>query len=29
MRVYGLRLDEIPRLDMDLFEQLVDELPRG
>ncbi len=28
MRVYGLRLDEIPRLDMDLFEQLVDELPR-
>ena len=29
MRVYGLRLDEIPRLDMDLFEQLVDELPGG
>jgi hypothetical protein len=29
MRVYGLRLDEIPDLDIDLFEQLVAELPRG
>jgi hypothetical protein len=29
MRVYGLRLDEIGGLDMDLFEQMIDELPRG
>jgi hypothetical protein len=29
MRVYGLRLDEIPELDMGLFERLVAELPRG
>lgn len=27
MRVYGLRLDEIPELDIDLFNQLVAELP--
>lgn len=29
MRVYGLRWDEIPKLDVHLFERLVADLPRG
>lgn len=29
MRVYGLRVHEIPKLDVDLFERLVAELPGG
>lgn len=29
MRVYGLRLDEIPKLDVEQFEQFVAELPGG
>lgn len=29
MRVYGLRLDEIPELDIGLFEQMIAELPGG